>query len=60
MLVQRPGLIRPSLLAGPPGTTDAIKIPRSRPLALSSPTIIIPCIKTKDKLQLGQEKHCFL
>lgn len=37
-----PGLMRPSRSAGPPGTMDAMKIPRSSLPALSSPTITIP------------------
>lgn len=37
-----PGLILPSLSAGPSGTTDAIKIPRSNFPVLSSPTITKP------------------
>lgn len=37
-----PGLIRPSLPAGPSGTTEAMKIPRSSLPVLSSPTITKP------------------
>lgn len=40
-----PGLILPSLSAGPSGMMDAIKIPRSNFPVLSSPTIINPVIK---------------
>lgn len=37
-----PGLIRPSLSAGPSGTMEAMKIPRSSLPVLSSPTITKP------------------
>lgn len=41
-LSYKPGLILPSLSAGPSGTIEAIKIPRSSLPVLSSPTITKP------------------
>lgn len=50
-----PGLILPSLSAGPSGTIEAMKMPRSSLPVLSSPTITKPEIKqwgkTREKLQ---------
>lgn len=53
-----PGLIRPSFSAGPSGTMEAMKIPRSSLPVLSSPTITKPetgaeNMKTFTKESLG-------
>ncbi len=41
-MIRSPMWIRPSLSAGPPGVIDFTKIPKSKALVLSPPTIVIP------------------
>lgn len=44
-----PGLMRPSLSAGPLGTIEATKMPKSKCPTMSSPTITMPARAQKHR-----------